>query len=162
MMKWAAMDPSRDEEPSLTLKNVMGTIIVMDLDKFEEFVRLHGLDPYKPNVITSTLSHLVNDFALKWQGVIIYGLDWKRGTEEAIIEIPFIHPNEVKEDLDKIYSTIKDLGASITIIAIYDYVSAKPARDRREAYYGTPSRARAIRLLRKFKRKGGDIVMVLG
>jgi len=162
MMKWAAMDPLRDEEPSLTLKNVMGTIVVMDLDKFEEYVRLHGLDPYKPNIITSTLSHLVNDFALKWQGVIIYGLDWKRGTEEAIIEIPFIYPSEVKEDLDRIRSTIKNLGASITIIAIYDYVSAKPARDRREAYYGTPGRARAMRLLRRLKRKGGDIVMVLG
>jgi len=39
---------------------------------------------------------------------------------------------------------------------------AKPARDRREAYYGTPGRARAMRLLRRLKRKGGDIVMVLG
>jgi len=162
MMKWAAMDPLRDEEPSLTLKNVMGTIVVMDLDKFEEYVRLHGLDPYKPNVITSTLSHLVNDFALKWRGVIIYGLDLKRGTEEAVIEIPFVHPDEVKEDLNRIRSTIKNLGASITIVAIYDYVLAKPARDRREAYYGTPGRARAMRLLRRFKRKGGDIVTVLG
>lgn len=161
-MKWAAMDPLRDEEPSLTLKNVLGTIVVMDLDRFEEYVRLHGLDPYKPNDVTGTLSYLVNEFALKWQGVIVYGLDWERGTEEAIIEIPFVHPNDVKEDLDRIRLIIKNLGASITIVAVYDYVLARMARNRREAYYGTPGRSRAVHLLRRFKRKGGDIVIVSG
>ena len=156
------MDPLRDEEPSLTLKNVMGTIVVMDLDRFEDYVKRHGLDPYKPNVVTGTLSNLVNDLALKWHGVIVYGLDWNRGTEEAIIEIPLTHPEEVRDDLERIRSTIEDLGASITIVAVYDYVLARPARDRREAYYGTNGRARAIRILRKLKRRGGNIVAVVG
>jgi len=160
MMKWAAMDPSRDEEPSLTLKLVKGTIVALDLDRFDEMIKEKGWSRYSPNIITGLLSNLVYDFSRKWSGTVIFGLDWKRGTEEAIIEIPCVEPIELKDDLTRIWKEINDVGGKITIIAIKDYIIGKNARSRREAYYGTNGRSRAIRLLRKLKRAGGNKVYI--
>ena len=140
---------------------VEGVIIVADLDRFEEFVEEHGLSKYEPNDITGSLTQLFYSFATKWRGVVIYGLDFERGTEEIIIEIPM--PDEIDsliKDLEQIKKSINDLGASITIVVIRDYVICRPARTRREAYYGTPGRSRAIRLLKTIKRRGGNIVHV--
>ena len=140
-----------------------GIIIVLDLDEFEEFTRQHGYDEYKPNIITGTLTELVNEFVIKWRACIIYGLDYERGTEEAVIEIvdDFENLEDIISDLYKIKNTINELGARITIIVIKDYVSCKPARNRREAYHGTPGRRRASQLLRKYKRKGGNTLVSL-
>jgi len=160
MMKWAAMDPSRDEEPSLTLKLVKGTIVALDLDRFDEMVKEKGWNRYSPNTITGLLSNLVYDLSRKWSGTVVFGLDWRRGTEEAIIEIPCVEPIELKDDLMRIWKEINNAGAKITIVAIKDYVIGKNARSRREAYYGTHGRSRAIRLLRKLKRAGGNKVYI--
>ncbi len=151
-----------DEEPSLTLKLAKGTIIVLDLDRFNEVIRERGWSEYSPNPVTGLLSELVEKLAIKWRGVIVSGLDWERGTEEAIIEIPYVHPEEVREDLEDIRETVREYGVTITIVAVYDYVVARRAKTRREAYYGSPGRARALRILRQLKRRGGDMVMVIG
>ncbi len=140
---------------------VEGIIIVADLDRFDEFVEEHGLSRYRPNDITGTLTHLFYNFTTRWQGVVIYGLDFGRGTEEIIIEIPV--PDEldnIVNELKQIKKTINGLGASITIVVVKDYVSCRPARNRREAYYGTPGRRRAIRLLKSVKRKGGNTIYI--
>ncbi len=132
-----------------------------DLDKFEEYVEARGLDEYKPNDITGTLTQMFYDFAVKWRGVVIYGLDFERGTEEVIIEIPM--PGEIDgivRDLEQIRRAINQLGGSITIVVLRDYVLCKPARNRREAYYGTPGRSRALKILRSIKRRGGNKVFV--
>ncbi len=151
----------RDDRPNLTLKAVEGTIIVLDLDKFEEYVLEHGMDSYKPNIITGTLTNLVEDLVRKWRGVVVYGLDWRRGTEEAIIEIPFTEPNEIAKDLQKIKEEINKLGVGITIVALKDVVICREARDRREAYKGTPARTRALRILRKIKARGGNRLVIV-
>ncbi|MCD6489021.1 MAG: hypothetical protein J7K21_07365 [Desulfurococcales archaeon] len=152
-----------DEEPSLTLNDpAEGTIIVIDLDRFKEIVQEKGWDEYKPNIVTGTLTSLVEFFSRKWQGVIVFGLDPQRGTEEAIIEIPFINPLDVKNDLINIRDEINKLGVGVTIVAVRDIVIARPARNRREAYYGTPGRRRALKILRSIKRKGGNKVYIEG
>ncbi len=142
---------------------VEGLIIILDLDMFEEYMVERGWDPYKPNIVTGTLTNLVEDFTRKWQGVVIYGLDRERGTEEAIIEIPFgyEHLEEIVEDLNRIKKEINRLGASISIVVVNDFVNPRPARDRREAYYGTPGRRRAVKFLRKVKRMGGNRILVV-
>ncbi len=140
---------------------VEGIIIVADLDRFDEFVEEHGLSRYRPNDITGTLTHLFYNFTTRWRGVVIYGLDFGRGTEEIIIEIPV--PDEldnIVNELKQIKKTINGLGASITIVVVKDYVSCRPARNRREAYYGTPGRRRATRLLKSVKRKGGNTIYI--
>lgn len=136
-----------------------GYIIVLDLDRFGEYVETRGLDPYKPNIISGTLTQLVEDFVKKWRGVVIYGLDPHRGTEEAVIEVSEDADVEsIAKDLENIRLTIEKLGSSITIVVVKDYVTLKPASSRREAYNGTPGRRRAWRALRLFKKRGGNVV----
>ena len=140
-----------------------GLVIVLDLDRFGEYVESRGLDPYKPNLVTGELSRLVESFAIKHRGVVVYGLDWERGTEEAVIEIPFgdEEVGSILRDLEELKKSVEQLGASITIVVVRDYVLAKPAPSRREAYYGTPGRARALKLLRSAKRRGGGKIVTL-
>lgn len=140
---------------------VEGTVVVMDLDRFEELTRRMGWDQYKPNIVTGTLTQLVEWFASKWRAVVVYGLDQERGTEEAVLEIPGVEPEELREDLEYIRRRIKELGASITIVAVKGYVGLKPCMSRRNAYYGTPTRALAHKLLVKAKRKGGNTVIIV-
>lgn len=140
-----------------------GIIIVLDLDRFEEYTVEHGYDQYKPNIVTGTLTNLVKNLVYKYNGSVIYGLDEERGTEEAIIEIPYFPDekiDELKKDLEKIKDEINKLGASISIVVVKDYVTGKPARSRREAYRGTPGRRKALRILRKVKRRGGNRIYV--
>ncbi len=139
---------------------VEGTIVVMDLDRFGELVKERSWSEYKPNIVTGTLTSLVEWFVSKWRAVVVFGLDAERGTEEVVLEIPRVEPEELREDLEYIRRQIKELGASITIVAVKGYVGLKPTKSRREAYYGTPSRTLAHKLLRKAKRRGGDIVVI--
>lgn len=139
---------------------VEGTVVMMDLDKFEEVSRKMGWDQYKPNIITGTLTQLIEWFVSKWHAVVVYGLDPRRGTEEVVLEIPGVESEELKEDLEYIRKTIEMLGASITIVAVKGFVGLKPSSNRRDAYYGTPTRALARKLLIKAKRRGGNRVVI--
>lgn len=162
-MRWAARDPvwGGDDRPSLTLNRLVeGSVIILDLDRFGELVEERGLSEYRPNVVTGTLTELVERFVRRHGGVVVYGLDYERGTEEAVIEVPFAEPEELVGELEEIRRRIRELGASITIVVVKDYVVARPARTRREAYTATPGRRRAARLLRAAKRRGGDVVVV--
>ncbi len=136
-------------------KLVPGVVVVMDLDRFEEFTREHGLDEYTPNFVTGELTRLVEELVMRRRGVVICGLDYERGTEEAVIEFPFTSLSELVEDLQHVLDTIKSLGASITIVAVEGMVSCREARTKQEAFHGTPWRSMATRLLRDAKRKGG-------
>jgi hypothetical protein len=140
----------------------LGTIIALDLDRFSEYVEEKGLDPYRPNIVTGELTNLVEEFARRHRGVVVYGLSKERGTEEAIIEIPFSTDVEgVVRDLEELKRRIESYGVSITIVVLVDYVTGRSAKNRREAYHGTPARRRAIRLLREIKRKGGGRILVV-
>jgi len=133
----------------------------MDLDRFKEYVRVRGLSVYKPNIITGTLSGLVEDLVRRFQAVVVYGLDWDRGTEEVILEIPGVEASELEQDLIRIAREVHELGSSITIIALTGYVSCTPAKDRREAY-SNYLRSRAKGLLESFKRRCGGVVYIDG
>ncbi len=140
---------------------VEGTIIVIDLDEFSEEVRSRGWSEYSPNPATGLLTNLVEEFISKWHGVVVYGLDPERGTEEVVIEIPSVEPEEVVEDLRRIKSEVNRVGVGVSIVALKGYVIGRSAKNRREAYYGTPFRAEAIRVLKKVKRRGGNQVVVV-
>jgi len=139
---------------------VEGTVVIMDLDKFEEMTISMGWDQYKPNIVTGTLTQLVEWLVRKWSAFVVYGLDPKRGTEEVVLEIPNVRPEELRDDLEYIRREINRLGASITIVAVYGFVGLKACRDRREAYTATPTRRLALKLLRKIKRIGGNRVLI--
>jgi GGDEF domain-containing protein len=157
-MKWNEEHSAHSDKPL-----VPGAIITIDLDRFGEYVEERGLDPYKPNTVTSELTRLVEEFARRFQGVVVYGLDYERGTEEAVIEIPYGAEclDQIISELEYIASRVRELGVTVTAVVATDYVTARPARDRREAYRGTPGRRRALRALREAKRRGGNRVVVL-
>ena len=141
-------------------KLVWGTVLVLDLDRFEETIEEKGWSQYTPNPATGLLSHLVEQLARKWSAVIVYGLDWERGTEEAVLEIPLVEPEELREDLERVKEEINRLGVGITIVAVKGHVGLKPAKNRREAYTATPTRKLATKLLRKAKRRGGNTIII--
>ncbi len=162
MMTWAALDSTRDEDSQLTLKIVEGTIVAIDLDSFSEVVRSRGWSSYKPNPATGLLTSLVSELVEKYMGFVVYGLDWDRGTEEALIEVPYVEPREIAGDLRKIALELKNLGVSASIVAIKDYVVCRRANSRREAYSSTPGRRRAARILKYLKRRGGEAIYIDG
>ena len=142
---------------------VPGLIIVLDIDNFEEYVNTRGLDPYKPNIVTSELTRLIENFVWKYKGVVVYGLSYERGTEEAIIEIPFGYENLENTiiDLEKIKKIIEEFGVTLSIVIVVDYVIARKAKNRRDAYKGTPGRIRALKALRRIKRRDGGKILLL-
>lgn len=140
------------------MKPVEGTIVIMDLDNFSEVIKERGWSEWRPNDATALLTELVRSFASKWGGAVIWGLDEERGTEEAVIEIPYVEPEELKEDLENIRRRLAELGVSISIVAVKDYVFPKE-EDRRRAYWSTPGRRRAKKLLEKLKRSGGGLLI---
>lgn len=138
-----------------------GAVVVLDLDRFEEITRQRGYDEYTPNEVTGLLSDLVERLARKWCGVVVYGLDWERGTEEAVIEIPGVEARELEADLVEIAREVEKTGASITVVAVTGDIVGSPASSRREAYLGG-FRSYSKKILERLKRRGGGVVYVDG
>ena len=145
---------------ALGVEQIPVTIILIDLDRFSEKTREEGLNPYKPNIYTGTLSRLVELFARKWRAQILYGLDWERGTEEALLQIPGTTPLELAHDLETIAKEMCSIGAPTTIVALTTPITINKPRNRKEAYTG-PARE-AARIASKLKRRGGGIVWIEG
>ncbi|NPA84472.1 MAG: hypothetical protein GXO07_00515 [Crenarchaeota archaeon] len=129
-----------------------GTVVVLDLDDFSRVVAERGWSEYEPNDATARLTELVDQFLRKHQAFLVWGLDEERGTEEAVIEVPFKEPEELEDDLRRIEEEMRSLGVGITIVAVKGFLLLKEAKDRREAYYATPDRRRAKKLLERIKR----------
>ncbi len=139
---------------------VKGVVIALDLDNFEEVIEERGWSQWKPNQATGLLTQLALDFASKHRAVIIFGVDVNRGTEEFIMEIPFASINDVIDDIKNIINELNKMSVKASAAIVEGLVGLKPARNRREAYYGTPARRKAIKLLRKAKSLGGNKILV--
>lgn len=148
------MSPGSD--PSL----VEGTIIMVDLDAFGEEVKRRGWDEYRPNDATALVTEWIKGFASKHRAVVVWGLDEERGTEEAVLEAPFVEPEELREELEQLRKALNSMGIKVTIVAVKGYLLLKGARSRRDAYHSTPDRRRAKKLLERTKRRGGNRVVI--
>ncbi|MEM1761768.1 MAG: hypothetical protein QW043_04255 [Desulfurococcaceae archaeon] len=157
-MKWNEELYAQSETPM-----VPGLIVALDLDEFGEYVKSRGLDPYRPNVVSGELTRLIEEFAWKHRGVVVFGLSPERGTEEALIEIPYSLEvlESVVKDLEGIKARVEEHGVTLSAVVLLDYVPGRPTRSRREAYHGTPGRRRAWKALRCLKRRGGSKILVL-
>ena len=138
---------------------VRGVVVALDLDSFEDVVSERGWNQWKPNQATGLLTQLALDFASKHRAVIIFGVDIDRGTEEFIMEIPFANVNDVIDDVKNIINELNKILIKASAAIVEGLVGLKPARNRREAYYGTPARRKAIKLLRKAKSLGGNRIL---
>jgi hypothetical protein len=130
-----------------------GCIVMLDVDFMEEMVREKGLPEYKPNLATGFLTRAVESLAIKHSGVVVFGLDYERGTEEAVLEFPLTSCDELRKDLDQIHNELARMGFSISIVCLDGYVLGKKANTREEAYKGTPWRKKAYKELLRIKRK---------
>ncbi len=147
---------------------VLHVVVALDLDHFNEVVRKAAWPRYSPNPITGLLSRLVEDLVIKRRGIVIYGLDWDRGTEEAVIE--FVEPDleDLLLDLEDLRRRIEEAGKTsgtgVTLsIGVSKYEApdgVKPVKDRR-ALKSSPYRYLALKALRKAKRLGGNRLVIV-
>jgi len=152
--------------PQARVPQINGVTVVLDLDNFKEVVKAMGWSEYKPNVVTESLTRLVEELASKLGGVVVHGLDEERGTEEAVIKFVGVDVEEVLEELERVRLEIERIGresGSNATISIGVYVglitSLKP--QPLSAAKKTPEVAMALRALRKAKKKGGNGIVVL-
>lgn len=163
MGRRAANEAGPGEEPSLTPTPHLapGSVVVLDLDGFGEVTVERGYDEYRPNDVTGKMSQLIESFARKWGAVVVYGLDWERGTEEALLEVPYVEASELAEDLLRLAREIAAEGVTVTVVAVTGYVAPRPWGGRR-AYRLTPTRRTALRVMERLKARGGGLVYVDG
>lgn len=145
---------------------IIGVTVVLDLDNFEEVMKRMNWTEYKPNIVTASLTRLVENLALKLGGVVIHGLDEERGTEEAVIKFVNTNVDDVLRELEKIRLEVERIGlesGSRATISIGVYVgpitSLKPqplSRAKKELEV-----LMALRALKKAKKKGGNNIVVL-
>jgi len=148
-------------------RNMHNVVVIVDLDRFKKIVKEMGWPEYSPNPITGLLSEFVDDLARKHHAMIIYGLDWRRGTEEAILACSSPNMDSLLNDLEAIRRKVEDAGretgsnATISIgVAQGPLLRVKSAASRRELFK-TPTERLARRALQKAKRLGGNRMIVL-
>jgi len=140
-------------------------VVYLDLDNFNEIVSKFGLSEYKPNIITGQLTHLVYLLSQKYNGVILHGLDWDRGTEEALIEFIDTDQNSLLFDISQLKNEIENLGKktktgvtlSVGIATGFESSFVKPTAKNA---FNTPLRKLAKKALRLAKKKKNDIVIL--
>jgi len=145
---------------------VKGITVFLDLDRFKEITRSMGWTEYKPNIITGSLTHLIEELVSRLRGVVVHGLDEERGTEEAIIKFIDADESEVLKGLEKVRREIEKLGkesgsnATVSIgVYIGPITSIKP-QSLSEAKK-TLEVTMALRALKKAKKMGGNRIVVL-
>ena len=98
---------------------MQSALVMFDLDQFGKIIKKAGWSEYKPNSVTGYLSNLVTNLLSKHHGTHIQGLDYQRGTEEAILLFSAPNLEELLDDLEdlkmKIHRLGKELALPITI-----------------------------------------------
>ena len=98
---------------------MQSALVMLDLDQFGKIIKEVGWSEYKPNQVTGLLSNLIANLLSKHHGTHIQGLDYERGTEEAILFFSAPDLEELLDDLEslklKIHLLGKELALPITI-----------------------------------------------
>jgi len=143
-----------------------GITAVLDLDRFEKVMKAMGWSEYKPNVVTGSLTRLVEELASKLGGIVVHGLDEERGTEEAVIKFVGADVGEVLRELERVRLEIERIGkesGSNATVSIGVYVGPitclKPQRPSEAKK--APEVMMALRALKKAKKRGGNRMVVL-
>jgi len=168
LISWLVSSEDGALKPARAVRDLQlnGITVVLDLDRFKEVMKLMGWSEYKPNVVTGSLTRLVEELASKLGGVVIHGLDEERGTEEAVIKFVGADVEEVLGELERVRLEIerigKESGSNATIsMGVYvgpiTSLKPQPLSEARRA----PEVVMALRALKKAKKKGGNAIVVL-
>ncbi len=140
-------------------------IVILDLDQFGSKMKALGWSEYKPNVITGSLTELVTSLLTRHHGTHIRGLDYQRGTEEAVLF--FSDPNSeqllkaLKHIMVEIEKLGRDLSQSTTLSIGISFGPVPPIRlhqnsDLKQVFlYKSAKKA-----LRTAKKQGGNRMIV--
>jgi GGDEF domain-containing protein len=85
-------------------------LVYLDLDDFRRAVKAKGWTHYAPNPITAELSEMVVEISETHAAAILSGLDFKRGTEEALLFFSDIPEHVLEEELEDMRKRIESLG----------------------------------------------------
>lgn len=146
--------------------HISGITVVLDLDKFEEVTKRMRWTEYKPNIVTASLTQLVERLALRFGGVVVHGLDEERGTEEAIIKFTGVSIDEVLRELENIRLEIERIGlesgsgATVSIGVYFGPITSLKPRPLSGAKK-EPEVLMALRALKRAKKGGGNKIVVL-
>lgn len=163
------MDQNNQDQSRITSQYRLsenGTIVFLDLDKFGECVEEQSWNSYKPNKISGFLTNKLLEYITKFQVVHLWGIDKKRGTEEAILL--FLQEKEwiksLFEDLRKqILKIAKKFGVNTSLsvgIAHGPIRNLKVVKGHsKREFIKNPTVYMAYKALKKAKKMGGNQVV---
>ena len=145
---------------------MQSALIILDLDQFGKITKEAGWPEYKPNVVTGLLSDLVTELLSKHHGTHLSGLDYQRGTEEAVLFFSAPDPQELLDELEALKKKIqllgRDLGLPVTLSIGVSFGSPPPLRLRENSDLTRMFLFKsAKKALRKAKRQGGNRIIVV-
>lgn len=143
-----------------------GVVIALDLDDFGRCAEHMGWSEYTPNIITGFITEAVEELVSKHFGVVIWGLDRKRGTEEALLVFQLDY-EMIAEELQELVTKVKsmaegiDAPTSLSIgVAIGPLMRLKPeTNNRKKTLAKDPTRVLAYKALREAKKRGGNTIV---
>ena len=89
-------------------------IVILDLDQFGSKMKEMGWSEYKPNVITGSLSDLLTNLLSRQHGTHIRGIDYQRGTEEAVLFFSAPNSKQLIKSLEQLIVQIEKLGRDLS------------------------------------------------
>ncbi|MFW9990438.1 MAG: hypothetical protein ACFFD4_00120 [Candidatus Odinarchaeota archaeon] len=147
-----------------------GTLVIvfLDLDNFAKVSEMHGWNRYSPNPCTGTLTDQVEEFTVRFHGTVVWGLNRREGTEEALVWLNNVNVDEIVMDVDAIRQRIESLGLGCTLSAgiVYSRASEehfKPREFQRRSWkiFQHPLALLAKKTCNRSKRKGGNTIEIV-
>jgi GGDEF domain-containing protein len=145
-----------------------GTFVFLDLDRFRNCIEKKGWSEFKPNSISGFLTEELEKYVRKYRGLVIWGLNKQRGTEEAIL---FFHQKSkiIYELFENIRRKIKRLAEKLdapTSLSIGMVRGAAPLikqikSHNKKEFKKDPNILMAYRALKKAKKNGGNCIVQL-
>ena len=144
---------------------MQSALVLLDLDHFGEITKKAGWPEYKPNVVSGLVTELVTDLLTKHHGTHLRGINYKRGTEEAVLFFSAPDIQALLEDLEtlrkKVHLLGGELGLPITIsIGLAFGIPPRMRISETSDLTRIPLFKPAKKALRKAKKQGGNRVIV--
>ncbi|MFX0202235.1 MAG: hypothetical protein ACFFCW_39490 [Candidatus Hodarchaeota archaeon] len=138
---------------------------MLDLDHFGEITKKAGWLEYKPNIVSGMLTELVIELLSKHHGTHLRGINFQRGTEEAVLFFSTPDPQILLEDLETLRKRIQllqgGLGFPVTIsIGLAFGPSLHMRISDSSNLKQIPLFISAKKALRKAKKQGGNRIIV--
>jgi GGDEF domain-containing protein len=144
-----------------------GTVVFVDLDNFKVCMEEKSWSNYNPNPITRFLTDTIMQFVRKYRASVLWGMDKKRGTEEAILFFQY-RKRFVRKlieglrksvlELAKHYNAPTSLSAGLAE-GPYPQIKRIKSHSKKE-FKKDPTILLAYRALKKAKKSGGNSTVI--